>query len=142
MVHASRQNLRVAMLAFGAVLTMSLASCGGHPAYAEDAGLAPFLSHDASECVPLTAIEKVAQTVDLSPAQFQFVRALFVAMPPISKTLPPGDRAIFAVDMNGVVMAALVDGEQSCARFEAPPFLQNLVFQVGKGVVTHAGKPA
>ena len=34
--------------------------------------------------------------MDLTPEQFQFVRAFYVAIPPVSRTLPPGDHAIMA----------------------------------------------
>jgi len=56
---------------------------------------------------------------DLTPEQFQFVRALYVAIPPISQKLPPGDHAVMA-SSGGAVMVALVADDQACARFLAP----------------------
>jgi hypothetical protein len=46
------------------------------PAFADDAGaFDKWLSPDAPECVPLSAIKSVAKLRDLTPEQFQFARA-------------------------------------------------------------------
>jgi len=39
------------------------------------------------------------------------------------------------------VMLALVDGDEACARFLAPDFIQQMVIKVGEGVVAHVGTP-
>jgi hypothetical protein len=77
---------------------------------------------------------------DLTPEQFQFVRALYIAIPPVSRKLPPGDHAVMA-SSGGAVMVALVANGQSCARFLAPDFIQTMLVQVGKGVTIEAGTP-
>ena len=69
-----------------------------------------------------------------------FVRALYVALPPVSRTLPPGDRAVMAI-AGSSVMLALVDGVQACARFLAPDFIQSMLNQVGEGQNEHVGLP-
>ena len=98
-----------------------------------------WLSADAPECVPVSAIKSVATLTD-TPEQFQFVRALYIAIPPISRKLPPGDHAIMA-SSGGVVMVALVAGGQTCARFLAPDFVQDMLAQVGKGMTVGLGEP-
>ena len=71
--------------------------------------------------------------IKLTPEQFQFTRALYVAIPPISKTLPVGDRAVIAKD-GGKAMIALISGDkestQTCARFMAPDFIQDMLDKV------------
>ena len=39
----------------------------------------------------------VSKVMDLTAEQFQFVRALYVALPPVSRTLPPGDHAVMLI---------------------------------------------
>jgi hypothetical protein len=107
---------------------------------ADDTG--PFdkwLGPDAPECVSVAAIKSAATVTDLTPEQFQFTRALYIAIPPISRKLPPGDRAIMA-SSGGAVMIALVDGGQTCARFLAPDFIQDMLVQVGEGVTVGLGE--
>ena len=48
-----------------------------------------WLNPDAPQCVPVSAIRSVSTLTDLTPEQFQFVRALYVAIPPVSRKLPP-----------------------------------------------------
>ena len=88
----------------------------------------------------MSAIKSVATLTDLTPEQFQFVRALYIAIPPISRKLPPGDRAIMA-SSGGTVMVALVTDGQACARFLAPDFVQAMVVQVGQGMTLGLGTP-
>jgi hypothetical protein len=99
-----------------------------------------FLNQSAPECVPVSAFKAVSTVTALTPDQFQFVRALYVALPPVSRTLPPGDHAVMA-SAGGAVMLALVSDEQACARFLAPDFIQAMLVQVGEGQVVHAGTP-
>jgi hypothetical protein len=99
-----------------------------------------WLSPDAPECVPMSAIKSVSTVTDLTPEQFQFVRALYVAVPPVSRKLPPGDHAIMA-SSNGAVMLALVADDQACARLLAPDFIQTMVAEVGRGMTVSLGTP-
>jgi hypothetical protein len=108
---------------------------------AADAGVFDkWLNPDAPQCVPVSAIRSVSTLTDLTPEQFQFVRALYVAIPPVSRKLPPGDRAIMA-SSGGAVMVALVADGQACARFLAPDFIQTMLIQVGRGMVVGLGTP-
>ena len=72
--------------------------------------------------------------------QFQFVRALYVAIPPVSHTLPPGDRAVM-LSSGGSVMLALVSDGKACARMLAPDFIQAMVIEVGQGITVGLGTP-
>ncbi|THD48197.1 MAG: hypothetical protein E7774_03545 [Bradyrhizobium sp.] len=85
--------------------------------------------------------ETVAKPIRLTPEQFQFVRALFVALPPMSRALPPGDHAIMA-QADGQTLLALVGDDVSCARFLAPDFVLSMVMQVGQGATAQIGEPA
>ena len=92
-----------------------------------------WLTPDSPECVPVSEISApggIAIT-DLTPAQFQFARALYVAIPPVSKTFPPGDSAIKAVS-GDAVMLAIVAGDKVCARFLAPDFVQKMLSDIEK----------
>ena len=62
---------------------------------------------DGPECVPVSEIGSVSRLTKLTPAQFQFVRALYIAIPPVSRQLPPGDSAVMA-SADGKAMIALV----------------------------------
>ena len=111
------------------------------PAFADDAGaFDKWLSPDAPECVPLSAIKSVATLTDLTPEQFQFVRALYIAIPPISRDLPPGDHAIMASSGDAVMVALVADG-QACARFLAPDFVKTMLVEVGHGMTVEPGTP-
>ena len=113
------------------------------PALAGDDGAGVFdkwLSPDAPECVPVSAIKSVSTVTDLTPEQFQFVRALYVAIPPVSQKLPAGDRAVMA-SSGGAVMLALVADGQACARLLAPDFIQTMLAQVGQGTTVELGTP-
>jgi hypothetical protein len=105
------------------------------PAFAEAGAFAEWLSGDQPECIPLGAVIKAADnSVPLNGDQFQFVRALFVAIPPVSDELPPGDRAALFLDgASKAVMVGIIDGDWVCARFTAPDSLVNLIIEVGKG---------
>ena len=113
------------------------------PASAGDGGAGAFdkwLDQEAPECVPVSAIKSASTVTDLTPEQFQFVRALYVALPPVSRTLPPGDRAVMATSGSAVMLALVADG-QACARFLAPDFIQSMLTQVGKGMTVGLGTP-
>jgi hypothetical protein len=107
----------------------------------QDAGVfSQWLTADAPECVAVSQIGSVSHLTKLTPEQFQFVRALYIAIPPISRELPPGDSAVVA-SAGGKYMVALVSGGQACARFLAPDFILSMLAQVGKGENGMIGEP-
>jgi len=127
---------------FGAAVSAALV-CGSG-AHAQDAGpngvFDKWLNTRAPECVPVAAFKSVATVQDLTPEQFQFVRAIYVALPPVSRTLPPGDRAVMA-SADGAVMLAIVSGSEACARFIAPDFIQAMLGEIGSGHIRQIGTP-
>ena len=125
-----------AALAAGCLVSSAHALAADGDASAFDKWLSP----DAPECVPVSAIKSVATLTDLTPQQFQFVRALYIAIPPISRKLPPGDHAIMA-SSGDAVMVALVADNQACARFLAPDFIKTMLVQVGQGMTVELGTP-
>jgi hypothetical protein len=111
------------------------------PDYSEQAGVfSQWLDPQAPQCVAVSKIGAVSSLKKLTPEQFQFVRALYVAIPPISRALPPGDSAVIA-SASGRSMIALVSGGEACARFLAPDFVLSMLTQVGKGETVAAGDP-
>ena len=131
---------------FGAVFSAVFFS--GFGAHAQDAR-APgangafdrFLNESAPECVPVASFASLSTVSELSPDQFQFVRAVYVTLPPVSRTLPPGDHAVIA-KAGGAAMLALVADGQACARFLASDFILGMLKEVGSGRVAHIGTPA
>ena len=109
---------------------------GGH-----EAGVfSQWLTASAPECVPVAQISSVSRLTKLTPEQFQFVRALYIAIPPISRQLPPGDSAVVA-SAGGKAMVALISDGQACARFLAPDFILSMLAQVGRGENGMIGEP-
>ena len=111
------------------------------PDYSEEAGVfSQWLAPDAPQCVSVSKIGSVSHVTKLTSEQFQFVRALYVAIPPISRQLPPGDRAVVA-NSSGRSMIAIISGNQACARFLAPDFVLSMLAKVGKGENVVVGDP-
>jgi hypothetical protein len=111
------------------------------PDYTQEAGVfSPWLSSNAPQCVSVSKIGSVSHLTKLTREQFQFVRALYIAIPPISRALPPGDNAVIASE-SGHSMIALVSGGETCARFLAPGFVLSMLSEVGKGESVAAGDP-
>jgi hypothetical protein len=98
-----------------------------------------WLEPNAPECVPVSEIASVSHLTRLTPAQFQFVRALYIAIPPVSRELPPGDSAIVA-SADGKAMVALVAHGETCARFLAPKFILSMLAEVGAGEIGKVGE--
>jgi hypothetical protein len=110
------------------------------PDYRQEAGVfSQWLSPDAPQCIAVSKISSVSHVTKLTPEQFQFVRALYIAIPPMSRQLPPGDSAVVA-SADGLSMIALVSGGETCARFLAPDFVLSMLNQVGKGENETAGE--
>jgi hypothetical protein len=111
------------------------------PDYGQEGGVfSQWLNPQSPRCVAVSQIGSVAHMTKLTPEQFQFVRALYVAIPPISRELPPGDSAVIA-SANGRSMVALISGAEACARFLAPDFVLSMLTEVGKSETEAAGDP-
>ena len=94
-------------------------------------------------CVRMDDVRAVGATVQLTPDQFQFVRAFYMAVPPVSHELPPGDKAFLAKGPEGVAVLGLYgdDDGQVCAVLPAIDWLEKLVDQVGRGETGKRGEP-
>jgi hypothetical protein len=111
------------------------------PDDSQEAGVfSQWLNAGAPQCVPVSKIGSVSRLTKLTPEQFQFVRALYIAIPPISRQLPPGDSAVVA-SASGRSMIALISGNEACARFLAPDFVLSMLARVGRGETEAAGDP-
>ena len=99
-----------------------------------------WLRPNAPECVRVSDIASVSRLTKLTPEQFQFVRALYIAIPPVSRELPPGDSAIVAIAEGRAMVALVVEG-RTCARFLAPNYILSMLAQVGKGENGTIGEP-
>jgi hypothetical protein len=120
------------LLAFASLLTVGRAN-------AEETAFDKFFAPNSPKCVPVAAIEAAAKDYrPVSQDTYRFIQALFVATPPISHELPPGDKAELATDGNHV-LAFLTDGLQTCARFLVPDFLVEIIKQVEGGKSSHSG---
>jgi hypothetical protein len=113
---------------------------GGCYAVGDTDAFDKWLGPNGPECVSVAAIKSAATVRDLTPEQFQFVRPLYIAAPPISRELPPRNRAIMASSGGAVVVALVADG-QTCARFLAPDFIQGMLAQIGEGMTVGLGEP-
>lgn len=123
--------------------TVILLSAGGasHAQSPPPSVFDAFLTGSAS-CVPVAPVEKLGAVVKLSKEQFRFAEALYVALPPISKALPPGDAGELIGGEDGTAILLLVDGDQSCARFQVPDFMLKIFNDISSGKVEHVGKGA
>ena len=92
-------------------------------------------------CVAMAEV-RAAGAVELTPDQFQFVRAFWMAIPPVSHELPPGDKAFLAKDAEGNSAFGLFDDFGAvCSVFEATDWMERLVGEVGRGEVGKRGDP-
>jgi hypothetical protein len=92
-------------------------------------------------CVGIDDVRSVGATVELTPEQFQFVRAFWMAIPPVSRELPPGDKAFLAKDPSGMAILGLFDdGGQVCAVFPATNWIERVVDEVGRGETGRLGQ--
>ena len=130
------RSLIAAAIATGCLVSFTPVFAGGDDVSLFD----KWLNSGAPECVPVSAIQSMSKMTDLTAEQFQFVRALYVAIPPVSRTLPPGDHAVMA-SSGGSVMVALVADGQACARFLAPDYIQAMPSQVGQRVTVGLSTP-
>jgi hypothetical protein len=106
---------------------------------AEEIAFDKFLASNSPELVPVAAIGAAAQNYRPdSRGAYCFIQALYVAIPPVSHELPPGDKAELATDGNHV-NAFLTGGSQTCARFLAPDFLIQIIKRAEGSKSSHSG---
>ena len=128
---------RFMLAALAAASLCSSASAAGEPKTLEEL----FAPLSQGVCVTIDAVRAVGATVQLTPEQFQFVRGFWMATPPATRELPPGDKAFLAKDANGVAVLGLFDdGGQVCAVFQATDWIERVVDEVGRGETGKLGQ--
>jgi hypothetical protein len=128
---------RFTLAALAAASLCTSASAAGSPKTLEE--LFVPLAHGA--CVRMDDVRATGATVQLTPEQFQFVRAFWMAIPPASRELPPGDKAFLAKEPDGIAILGLFDDEgQVCAVFPATDWLERVVDEVGRGETGKLGQ--
>ena len=128
---------RLILAALAAASLCTSASAAGEPKTLEEV----FAPLSQGMCVTIDAVRAVGATVQLTPEQFQFVRAFWMAIPPATHELPPGDKAFLAKDSNGVAVLGLFDdGGQVCAVFQAADWIERVVDEVGRGETGKLGQ--
>ncbi|HXZ17275.1 MAG TPA: hypothetical protein VEH77_15150 [Roseiarcus sp.] len=108
------------------------------------ASLDDVLGQDAGDCVAMARVRPhVTHSETLSSTQFEFVRAFYMAIPPLSHELPIGDHAEIVTD-GDVVGVVLIDSDsdQTCARFQITPWLLKAIKDVGRGRTVKASEAA
>jgi hypothetical protein len=129
--------LRVTLSALAVASFCTSASAAGSAKTLEE--LFVPLAHGA--CVRIDDVRAIGATVQLTPEQFQFVRAFWMAIPPASRELPPGDKAFLAKEPDGIAVLGLFDdGGQVCAVFPATDWLERVVDEVGRGETGKLGQ--
>jgi hypothetical protein len=108
------------------------------------ASLDDALGQDAGECVKMDTVRPLVTHAErLGANEFEFVRAFYMAIPPLSHSLPIGDYAEIVTD-GDIVGVVLIDSDsdQTCARLQITPWLLKAIKDVGKGVKVKASGAA
>ena len=126
--------MKISIVALAASLALGGSAFAAEraPQEAPDPGIfAPF---EAPGCMTMKVfLAAGAKFMPLKDGTFRFLEGAFIAILPVSKELPPGDKAVLAIGPNGEVMALIVDGEQTCARFILPGFMIDMVAAIESG---------
>jgi hypothetical protein len=85
------------------------------------------------------SIEAASGTIiELDAEQFNFARGAFMASPPVSFQLPPGDRAVMAT-VQGRAGILFLDGDAACDAGALPPGWDQVIRNLGEGASSHVG---
>lgn len=88
----------------------------------------------------MDAVRDAGVVVRFTSDQFPFVRAFYMAIPPVSHALPTGDKAFAAKDAQGIGVFGLYDPDgQVCAVFQSTDWMDKLVDAIGRGEVGKRG---
>ena len=99
----------------------------------------------ASACVNVSApksaiMARHGRWVELTSAQWQFLRGIYVVNPNTPPSLPYGDRAVLAqVEGKPGGLVFFIDGEMACTPMEIPQALLTMVRDVETAAVNHVG---
>jgi hypothetical protein len=99
----------------------------------------------AEGCVDVSApkgatIAQHGKWTELTPAQWQFLRGVFVVNPNTPPGLPYGDKAVLAqLDGSSSGLVFFIDGQMACTPMVIPQALVTIVQDVAKTAVNHPG---
>jgi hypothetical protein len=99
----------------------------------------------ASACVDISApksaiIARHGRWIELTPAQWEFLRGVYVLNPNTPPGLPYGDKAVLAqVEGKPGGLVFFIDGEMACTPMEIPQALLTIVQDVETTAVNHVG---
>jgi len=95
-------------------------------------------------CVTIDSVRAIAPVIELTDRQFDFARGFWMAVPPQSDTLPPGDKAFLAdsgsPDDEALGLYDSSDGSV-CAVVHAPAWLRGVLERIGRGETGKRGNP-
>jgi hypothetical protein len=98
----------------------------------------------AGECVDVSAPKRAiianhGKWTELTSAQWQFLRGVYVLNPNTPPGLPFGDKAVLVqVEGNAGGLVLFIDGEMACTPMPIPQPLLTLVQGVATAAVSHA----
>ena len=128
---------RFVLAALAATSLCAPASAAGKPKTLA----ALFAPLSSGACIGIDEVRALGATVELTPQQFQFVRAFWMAIPTVSRELPPGDKAFLAKDANSTAfLGHFDDGGHVCAVFQATDWIEHIVDEVGRGETGKLGQ--
>ena len=96
-------------------------------------------------CVDVSAPKRVIMArhgkwTDLTPAQWQFLRGVYIMNPNTPPGLPYGDRAVLAqLEGNPGALVFFIDGQLACTPMAIPESLLSIVQSVATAGVNHVG---
>jgi hypothetical protein len=92
---------------------------------------------DAS--IPRSAVEaQNGKWIELTSAQWQFLRGVYAMNPETPAGLPFGDKAVLAqLDSSSIGLVFFIDGDKACTPMRAPPQLLALMQEVATGSINH-----
>ena len=91
--------------------------------------------------IPRHAIEaRNGRWIELTSAQWQFLRGIYAMNPETPPGLPYGDKAVLAqMDSSSSGLVFFIDGDKACTPMRAPPQLLALMQEVATGSINHEG---
>jgi hypothetical protein len=98
-----------------------------------------------SGCVDVSAPRGVitarhGKWIELTPAQWEFLRGVYAVNPNTPPGLPYGDKAVLAqVEGNPGALVFFIDGQMACTPMAIPQALVTIVEDVATAAVNHAG---
>lgn len=101
---------------------------------------APATANAGSVCTEIDKAKEGVTWTAVTPAQWQFLRGVFVTNPMTPSGIPYGDHATLAQlpgHPGGIVW--FIDGDKACDAMPIPPELIQMLSDVGAGVVEHEG---